>query len=641
MKVNMFARIGGAWWVLLLSVSMSEASVNLSISGVPTVGLDGYTTYTFTATAGADEKIIGFDFAGGAGTYGIGGPMNQLNPFGQSTVFGDANLLAGAAGLNMGLDSQFNVLSTKGIAIRPEESANSLKAAFNYLPANIVSDASNTWNFLQVVSNAPDLSSILYNGTLTVRGSDGLDYLSHVSNYAAPPVVPPLPPGLTPLVGGEGGGVPPVPPVVLPPQGPGTQPPVVPPTVVPVLPTQPQYGGTSSIPTSVDLSIISAPTAGLDGYTTYTFKALAGQGEKIIGFDFAGGNGDYGVRGPMNQLNPLGQQSVFSDVNDLAAVAGASAAHDSQFNVLSTKGLAINASESADALQAAFNYFPASEDTDASNEWDFLQIVSNVTDLSQILYNGTLTVRGTDGVARLAYISNYAELPQVPVPGEPPAVVVDPPVAVGDPPAVIIGPVEPVVPDPLPVQPTEPTPTVPPLVAEPIQETPNDSGLEIAGPPETNNGQLIVSLPWPGEPIDIIVVPVDPSYVIDPVLFLEPINYGTIDITTGEWVPWTEVSWATLFAHDLTDVVPVEYFSDGLAIDAPSFVAYDGGLTMAFTQGMNAVLRNNAFTNGAISYGAYDAATDGDLAQVPEPASWWLVAVGVGWFVNAWRRRIE
>ena len=381
----------------------------------------------------------------------------------------------------------------------------------------------------------------------------------------------------------------------------------------------------SSSPASVTLSINGTPTVGLDGFMTYTFKATAAADEKIIGFDFVGGGGAYGISGPMNQVNPLGQQSVFSDANALAAIGGASASHDSQFNVLSTKGIAINAAEGSDSLQAAFNYFPVSEGTDASSAWDFLQIVSNSSDLSSILYNGTLTIRGADGVARLAHVSNYASPPPQPPP-------VEPLVIIGVPPSVISEPVAPVpvIPDPLPVQlPPDPLPAVPPLVTEtpPAGEIPGVTPREIPGevsvaPPVVIVGDPTVWVPHPIEGIDYIVeVPIDPVLGIDPVFRPFPYWYPSI-----YWLYDAPV-WPD--ATGLPSVLP-----PGGLID---IVAYDGGVQVPLMAQLY-TMRN--FTNDAVSNFGFTAAdADGsDQSQVPEPAS--IVLTGLALLAaRGYRRR--
>jgi hypothetical protein len=67
----------------------SQADVTISYSGVPTPGLPGYATFTITATSTHSYlPISGFDFATQP-SFGFFGPMNQVNPAGQPTIFND------------------------------------------------------------------------------------------------------------------------------------------------------------------------------------------------------------------------------------------------------------------------------------------------------------------------------------------------------------------------------------------------------------------------------------------------------------------------------------------------------------------------------------------------------------------------
>ena len=168
--------------VLLMAVS-SRAAIMTSKASSPTVGLPGFSTWTLTAEAGAGEKIIGFDFSGGGGTYGLLGPMNQVNPVGQPTVFQDNNAFFPFVPADVSADAQFRVLSTKGIAINPSESANSLKAAFNYNAANI-GDAAQSWTFVQVPISG--LNMVNFRGTLTVSGTAG-NRLEEVAGFLGIP----------------------------------------------------------------------------------------------------------------------------------------------------------------------------------------------------------------------------------------------------------------------------------------------------------------------------------------------------------------------------------------------------------------------------------------------------------------------
>lgn len=164
----------------LAASSQAALIITGNTSGNPAVNLPTHTTYNITATSSvATDKIIGFDFVGGGGAYGITGAMNQVNPAGASTVFNDNNaFFAFVPGSDVSQDSQFKVKSTDGIAITPSESASSLKAAFSLLPAG-VGTASNVWNFVQVVLPNGGVGQAV--GTLTVRNAQGEDRLESVN----------------------------------------------------------------------------------------------------------------------------------------------------------------------------------------------------------------------------------------------------------------------------------------------------------------------------------------------------------------------------------------------------------------------------------------------------------------------------
>lgn len=53
-----------------------------------------------------------------------------------------------------------------------------------------------------------------------------------------------------------------------------------------------------------------SPTPALPGYQTFTLIASTDDGSQIQGFDFAT-QPEYGIFGPLNQLNPAGQQILF------------------------------------------------------------------------------------------------------------------------------------------------------------------------------------------------------------------------------------------------------------------------------------------------------------------------------------------
>jgi hypothetical protein len=71
---------------VLAVATSSRAAVNITQSSVPTVGLAGYHTHTLTASTDDGSQIQGFDFASQP-PFGFFGPMKQINPAGNPTVF--------------------------------------------------------------------------------------------------------------------------------------------------------------------------------------------------------------------------------------------------------------------------------------------------------------------------------------------------------------------------------------------------------------------------------------------------------------------------------------------------------------------------------------------------------------------------
>lgn len=190
-------------FALLICVLLSNTSfavVSIASTRVPTIGLSGFITETLTATASAGEKLIGFDFVSASDNYGFFGAMSQVNPAGLPTVFKDAFDLILFPFPFPPPDSYFLVKSTDGIALLPSESANSLKAAFNFSPVGVAA-ASDVWTFVQIVHAAP----VEYRGTLTVRDALGVERLEYISG-----VLPAVPEPTTlalvalPLFGGYG-----------------------------------------------------------------------------------------------------------------------------------------------------------------------------------------------------------------------------------------------------------------------------------------------------------------------------------------------------------------------------------------------------------------------------------------------------
>ena len=98
------------------------------------------------------------------------------------------------------------------------------------------------------------------------------------------------------------------------------------------------------------------PSVNLPGFTNFTLTAASDNGAQIVGFDFAS-QASYGFFGAMNQVNPAGQPTIFTDNNAFFAfVPGSDVSQDSQFKYLSTTMTipAGFASESNSQLRALF-----------------------------------------------------------------------------------------------------------------------------------------------------------------------------------------------------------------------------------------------------------------------------------------------
>src|SRR5258708_7513976 len=63
----------------------AHAALVFTADVASTSGLPGFETYRITASSDLGN-IVGYDFSS-SGSYGVMGPMNQLNPFGQRTIF--------------------------------------------------------------------------------------------------------------------------------------------------------------------------------------------------------------------------------------------------------------------------------------------------------------------------------------------------------------------------------------------------------------------------------------------------------------------------------------------------------------------------------------------------------------------------
>jgi len=155
----------------------------------------------------------------------------------------------------------------------------------------------------------------------------------------------------------------------------------------------------------IALSVESVPTPGLPGMVTNTliFSALE-QGDKIVGFD-----GKF--IGPMNQVNPLDQPTVFQDNNVVFGYIGADVWEDSQFLFRTTAADAVNgvlvdrAGESATLLDGRFTLMGGRSNPLAGDTVAIAQLVmpAGVSVLKYIDPASRILIRNKDDVERILW----------------------------------------------------------------------------------------------------------------------------------------------------------------------------------------------------------------------------------------------
>lgn len=104
-----------------------------------------------------------------------------------------------------------------------------------------------------------------------------------------------------------------------------------------------------------------APEMTVDGFDIYTLTAVSDEGD-ISAFDFEGDNAvddDLGIWGPLNQINPFGTPSIFSNNNNILEGTGNNPLLDSQFLFNGTGQTSVTipdgfSRESASMLAATF-----------------------------------------------------------------------------------------------------------------------------------------------------------------------------------------------------------------------------------------------------------------------------------------------
>ncbi|WP_425396247.1 hypothetical protein [Aeoliella sp.] len=138
----------------VFALGTARAEIFLSAEVMPTPGLAGFSTYTITATSNVG-KITAYDFGTNPGATGLGvfGPLHQ-GPF--DAVFDvPAISLAAADPLYAPVaDTRFLISSNDVLAVRPQETSETLKAAFAF-HGTARRETTASQSFLQIVTEDP------------------------------------------------------------------------------------------------------------------------------------------------------------------------------------------------------------------------------------------------------------------------------------------------------------------------------------------------------------------------------------------------------------------------------------------------------------------------------------------------------
>jgi hypothetical protein len=295
-RLRTFARVCLIAIAALFLCHTVRAELDLTAELSPTVGLDGFSTYRITVSSDLGN-IVGYDFS--TLSYGITGPLSQINPFQCPTIFQDSIF----AGGNPAQDSHFLFNCRDVVNLFPSESSTSLHTVFA-LRGDMQYSIGNSVPFLQLVTNSA--ADVQLNGSLVIRRPDDSlvelainSKLSDVTIGAAPnlsvlPVPPPQPVVVTPPVV-----QPPVQPQRPPEPNPLQQPsPLIPPptTVVPPLAVTPPIetvppgvfdpADPSALPVDPSLTIDPVPVEYLPRNRVY----LVGENGQIYPIDWVPSN---------------------------------------------------------------------------------------------------------------------------------------------------------------------------------------------------------------------------------------------------------------------------------------------------------------------------------------------------------------
>jgi hypothetical protein len=564
----------------------------LTAEVVPTVDLPGFETYRITATSELGN-VVGFDFTE-VGAYGVIGPLGQVNPLGQQTVFTDLNSQFGAHDPSQ--DTQFLVSGEDVISLHTGESSSSLHGAFAF-KGDLQFSVGNSVPFLQIAT--PQASAVSLKGAFAIRSPNDeileryIDIaLSVIPVGPAPavsvrPVVNPLP-ELTPA--------PVLPPIVNPPIGsPPVDTPISPPELNPapiIGPQEPPLVADAQLFLTAELM----PTIGRPGFGTYRITATSNLGS-VVAADFTQAS-SFGIFGPLGQVHPGGEQTVFTNLN--SSFGAADPAQDSQFLINSDDVLSLFTEESENSLHGAFAFIGDRQFT-AGQSLPFVQL--STSDASAVNLTGALVIRRANGELVETMIDvSLADI------------------TIGPAPTVDLLPIPDPIPDPvvLPAPVTNPPPA-PDSVAgkEPLADQPADIDDVVANP------DVEPDVPAEPDPEPGVDLPIDLPIIDRPWL--------AIDETYVPYLDW-------YLADELTDVLLVTVPTFSLT-DADYVLSNDDRSELASEHLNFTVLRDSATFGELRAAKLFTAANSsgtleslrgaGEVAQIPEPSSLGLFLVAL------------
>lgn len=139
----------------------ASAALIVDVADAPTVGLEGYTTYTVSVTAD-DGPITSLEGL-------FDGPMNQVNPLGMPTVFNNLN---GFFSVDVSQDSQFLFTADAALLIGSQsESATNLEAAFTLAGDSAFTQAGESIGLAQITIADGILASARNSVTFSINAA--------------------------------------------------------------------------------------------------------------------------------------------------------------------------------------------------------------------------------------------------------------------------------------------------------------------------------------------------------------------------------------------------------------------------------------------------------------------------------------